>query len=152
MTQLRSRQAAGFTLIELVVAITIVAILLAVAIPSYEEQMRRTRRGEGRRALLEMVMAQERYFTSCNRYAASFDGARGTCSGLGMPDAAPTTDNGYYALTLDGSDPQRFALTATTAGAQAGDLDCASLSIDSDGVRSHTGTGTLAQCWDGTSR
>lgn len=58
----------GFTLIEIMIAVAIVAILAAVAYPAYLESLAKGRRAEGRTALLELLQQQERYITQSNRY------------------------------------------------------------------------------------
>lgn len=65
----------GFTLIELMVVVAVVAILAAVAFPSYTESVRKGKRAEGRTALLEVLQQQERYMTQNNTYLAFSAGA-----------------------------------------------------------------------------
>ncbi len=60
--------ARGFTLIELMITVAIVAVLGAVAYPSYQESVRKSRRAEARVALMEVLQQQERYMTQYNRY------------------------------------------------------------------------------------
>ncbi len=58
----------GFTLIELMVAIAIVGILAGIAYPSYLESVRKSKRAEGRAALMELMQQEERYYTLSNSY------------------------------------------------------------------------------------
>jgi type IV pilus assembly protein PilE len=60
----------AFTLIELVVAVAIAAILAAIAFPSYQESVRKAKRAEGRAALMELMHQEERYFSQNNTYVA----------------------------------------------------------------------------------
>ena len=60
----------GFTLIELMITVAIVAILGAVAYPSYQESVRKSRRAEARVALMDVLQQQERYMTQYNSYLA----------------------------------------------------------------------------------
>ncbi len=65
-----ARRAAGFTLIEMMITVGIVAILAAIAYPMYTDQMRKGRRAEARAALMNLLQQQERYHTQNNTYAA----------------------------------------------------------------------------------
>lgn len=67
---MRCRLAHGFTMIELMVVLIIVAILAAIAIPSYQESVLKTRRTEGRAALMKVMQQQERYYSLHTTYLA----------------------------------------------------------------------------------
>jgi type IV pilus assembly protein PilE len=60
----------GFSLIEVMVVVAIVAILAAVAYPSYQESVRKTKRAEGRAALMQLMQQQERYYSQKSSYIA----------------------------------------------------------------------------------
>jgi type IV pilus assembly protein PilE len=60
----------GFTLIELLVVIAIVAIIASVAYPSFQSPITKTRRAEGKAALMQLLLLQERYYSQFNTYAA----------------------------------------------------------------------------------
>jgi type IV pilus assembly protein PilE len=60
----------GFTLIEIMVAVVIVAILASFAYPSYLESVRKAKRAEARAALMQLMQQQERYYSQNNRYIA----------------------------------------------------------------------------------
>lgn len=101
----------GFTLLELMITLVIVAILAAVAIPSYQQYVTKARRTDATTALLQLAAAQEKYFLSNNQYATSM-------VLLGIPATSPSGD--YY-LSTDGAGV--FA-TATSGGRQANDAEC----------------------------
>lgn len=135
---MQSRQQGGFTLMELLVVVTIVGILAAVAVPLYTEQVAKARRAEGRTALLEGVNALERSFTVNNRYPTSLTGVYKTYSG---EDAA----SAHYDLALTtAADRLSFTLSATPRQA---DPKCGVYSLDQLGQRTFNGNGTRAQCW-----
>lgn len=69
------KQQSGFTLIEIMITVTIIGILASIAYPSYQESVRKSKRAEGRSALLEMMQQQERYMTQYNQYLAIASGA-----------------------------------------------------------------------------
>jgi type IV pilus assembly protein PilE len=63
----KSRQQ-GFTLIEVMTVLVIVALLAVIAYPSYEEAVRKSKRTEGRAALMQLLQQQERYYSQHNSY------------------------------------------------------------------------------------
>ncbi|MCS7101958.1 MAG: prepilin-type N-terminal cleavage/methylation domain-containing protein [Burkholderiaceae bacterium] len=129
----------GFTLIELVVAMVVIAILAAVAIPIYAEYIRRGHRADARAALLLAAQWQERFRSENNAYAAALPAAMGQ---------VPASGTARYLLTVDRpGGPQTYLLTATRTGPQAGD-DCGDFTLDHLGARG-TVNGTLPanRCW-----
>ncbi len=135
----------GFTLLELMVTVVVVAILASVALPSYREQITKTRRADARQELMELATAQERFYTNCNRYATALNGAQATCAGLGQAGATKISENGYYSLSLAG-DGSTYTLTAAPQSTQS-DSKCGSLSLTDAGVKGATGTLGAAECW-----
>lgn len=97
----------GFTLIELMITVAIVGILAMIAIPSYQEQVAKSRRAEAMRGLGDLQLRQERWRSNHTSY--------GTYADLG----SPSVDN--YTLSVSGVSGTGYTLTATRAGAQAGD-------------------------------
>lgn len=140
------RASRGFTLLELMITVAIVAIVAALALPSYSDQVRKTYRAEARQTLMRLATAQERFYTNCNRYATSLSGAQANCAGLGQAAASIDSENGYYAITLAG-DGSTFTLTATAQHGQEKDTKCGNLSLTDAGVKGATGTLGAADCW-----
>lgn len=136
----------GFTLLELMITVVIVAILASVALPTYQEQIRKTRRADARQELMRFATAQERFYTNCNRYATALSGAQSSCSGLGAGTATVDSANGYYAISLAG-DGSTYTLTATPQKGQEKDTKCGNLSLTDAGVKGATGTLGAAECW-----
>lgn len=144
----RSNRARGFTLIELMIALAVVAILAAIAYPSYTEHVIKTKRTEGRALLNRIAAEQERFFTARNQYAASVTAARP--AGLGL---TATSEKGCYlaavAVTNGGMGYNLTAVPQNSAacGDQTQDTKCGTLGINSLGVKTATGTLGAAGCW-----
>jgi type IV pilus assembly protein PilE len=129
----------GFTLIELMIVIVILGVLASIAVPQYQEYQQKSRRSEATRTLMQIAALQEQYFLDNRSYADDF-------TDLNFPVAGTvTTESGYYAITIDVPDPYTYTMTATPQGPQANDVQCATLTLDNQGVRGHTGT--AGSCW-----
>ncbi len=138
----------GFTLVELMVVIVIVAILAAIAIPGYSSQIRKSRRTEARNALLDAAAREERFYATNNYYTV-------TSSDLGYGAGAWPINVGsnYYSLsatcTGGGNTPcTDYTLTATAINSQAKDTACTTLTLTSAGLQGATGAATAAICWN----
>lgn len=134
----------GFTLIELMVVVVVVAVLSSLAYPSYQEFVMRAKRTEGKAALLDAAQALERHFTNYNTYPSSLStaGVR-TYSGDSAAKAAYTI---AIAAGASGSLASSFTLTATPANGHV-DAKCGNLSLNQLGVKGESGTLTAAECW-----
>jgi len=60
---------AGFTLIELMIAIVIATVLITIAVPTYQAQIRKSRRTEARMAVLDLASREERFLSTANSYS-----------------------------------------------------------------------------------
>lgn len=129
----------GFTLIEIVIACAAVAILSAIALPSYMTSVQKSRRSEAKSALLGAAGQLERYFTERGTYATATLGTSGV-----YPNH---TENSYYTLSLANLTATTYTLQATPANQQVGD-PCGTMTYTDAGVKGVTGgTWTVAQCW-----
>ncbi|MDH1011386.1 prepilin-type N-terminal cleavage/methylation domain-containing protein [Pseudomonas nicosulfuronedens] len=132
------RRERGFTLIELMIAVVVVAILAAIAFPSYQRYVLRSHRVEAQAVLSEAAARQERYYSQNNAYAS-------TAAALNMTSNVNALQ--YYSLAISNVTATAYTLTATAKGSQAKDGQCLTLSLDQAGTRSNTGTGTGTTCW-----
>ena len=123
----------GITLIELMVAMAILAILASIALPSYQSQIRQSRRAAAQAFLMEVATRQQQRFLDVRSYAATY-------AALNM--TAPQDVAAHYAITIApaAGPPAGFTATATPTGAQSAD-QCGALSL------THTGAKAPANCW-----
>lgn len=149
----------GFTLIELMIVIAIIGIAAALAYPSYIEQVRKTRRSDGKAALLEAAQVLERCYTEFNRYNAP--AAAPGCpavngAGNGLAGAYTTSKEGYYTIAAGSLTATAFTLQATPAAGHSDDNDatksnrCGVLTYSNTGLKGvvpATGTLSAAVCW-----
>lgn len=121
------RASAGFTLIEMMIVVVIVAILAAIAIPSYQDYIERARRVDARETLTRIATLQERFFFQNSRYSNDQTLARfgGQTSPEGWYNIALDVPQGCTAEACNG-----FTLTATPVGAQANDETCQLFTIN----------------------
>lgn len=140
------RRTRGFSLIELMIVVAIIAILAVIALPWWGRYAYRARRGDGQNILLHIAQAEERYYTDYNHYPL----AAASLGYTGMP----TSEHGYYTVTLAAnpasSSGQGYIATATPQGPQVDDA-CGNLSIDNTGQKLPAPTDIAANsngnCW-----
>ncbi|MCR6662662.1 MAG: type IV pilin protein [Luteimonas sp.] len=133
------RLARGFTLIELMVTVAIVAILAAIAVPAYQDQVRKARRGQAKADLVELAQALERRHTINNSYAGALP--------YTVSPKDPGTTARYNITPVNiGAGAQAFVLTAAPIGDQANDR-CGTLTLSNTGAKTRTGSAPLSECW-----
>jgi len=143
----QARPAAGFTLIELVIALAVVAITTLLAVSTYRSYLRRGQRVDAVHALLVAAVEQEKFHLANGRYGERLDAAPGE-DPPGLP-VSSSTPGGHYALAVTLASGAQFRVVATATDAAA-DPACHSFSIDESGRRAATDTRGLdatARCW-----
>lgn len=143
----QARSSAGFTLIEVVIALAIVALTTTFAVSSYRHHMVRSHRVEAAQALLAVAAEQEKFHLSYGFYGDRLDAGRGDDPpGIAV---ASTTPRGYYRLRIDGVDAAGYVATAERVDHDA-DPACVRLSIDQSGrrqARDEADRDTTSLCW-----
>lgn len=138
------KTSAGMTLVELMIAVAIVAILAAIAYPSYQAQVRRGNRTDAKTELMEVAQELEKCYT---RYGAYNNGA---CTAFNLVTANNRlSERGKYRVQFVAVvDPiNQFLLQASLVAGQPPDPDCGMLTLDQSGLRGRSGTDTIARCW-----
>jgi len=134
----RSRRAAGFSLIDLMVALVCVGILTAIALPTYGTAIRKSRRADGIQSLRSVQMAQERWRASNTTYGT-------TAQILG---SATTSPGGWYTIAISNPTATTYTATATAVSGKSQTADsaqgtsCATLTVDQDAPVGQ------AACWN----
>ena len=144
MAQARS---AGFTLIEVMIALAVVAITTLLATSTYRSHLRRGHRAQAAQALLLAAAEQEKFHLAHGSYGSRLD-ARAGDDPPGLP-VASRTPGGHYAIAVTLATAAEFRVVATASGSQS-DAACRTMSIDDSGRRLATGAGgadTAARCW-----
>jgi type IV pilus assembly protein PilE len=133
----------GFTLIEAVVVMAMVAILAAIAIPNYSEYVLRSHRSTAQSFMSDVASRQTQFFLDRRLYAAVIGPDP---DGRGLNMQTPEDLRLRYTFTIDviAGPPPGFRITATPIGAQAGDR-CGVMTIDQTGAK-RTAT-DAARCW-----
>lgn len=132
---LRSKLA-GWTLIELAIVLIILAIIVTLAYPAYNDQVIKARRADGKALLYEAAQREQQFFTVNNRY--------GDLAELGISD---TSLEGYYTLSV-AETATTFTVTATRVAPQTADTKCGDLTLNHLGVKGVVNaTLPAAECW-----
>lgn len=140
----------GFTLIELMIVVVVIAILTTIALPSYLTQVRKSRRVAVEGAMQAISLGQERVRADCATYAGAFGTAPTGCT---IFVTNPYTD-GYYTLALTPTSPigTGYTITATAVAGKGQDKDKAqgtlcTLVYDFGITTAGVITKTPAACW-----
>lgn len=152
---MNKRQQHGFSLIELMLAVAIIAILAAIAIPNYQDYITRSKRAEGMALLQEMSARQERFYAQNNRYVTINQDLdllvtnAASLVGLDTAGARVRSENGYYLVGVSRTNGDGgYTLTAEE---DIGDGLCGDLTLTAVGIKGRSASGsnakTVEQCW-----
>lgn len=129
-------RARGFTLIEILLAVVLIAILVAIAYPSYREYVVRASRVAAQEEILQLSSVQEKIYLNSNAYSNDVTGAYTGTSAGGLGKTNGLTSDLKYALSMVAA-TQSYTLTATPVAGSMQQNDGA-FSIVSDGSRTCT--------------
>ena len=140
----------GFTLIELVIVVAIVAILTAIAIPQYRKYVQKSNRATAKSALLDLARREETYYSTNNSYTlnlTSLGYSSITNNQIQVPNSSnPTYNIGFTAPASSGSSAATYTVSATPTGSQTGD-GCGTYSVDYLGNQLPATTSGGSSCW-----
>jgi type IV pilus assembly protein PilE len=147
--------ARGFTLIELMIVVTVLAILAAFALPSYQSYVMRSNRAIAKTAVMEISSKEESWYVDRKQYATTlqalgYPGTAGNPVYLGRDGKASATLTGdaAFSLNLSSASATAYTVVATAINRQTKDTECLSLRVDNLGNRTCTGSGaTTNSCW-----
>ena len=129
----------GFSLIELLVTLTIIGILAMIAYPSYLSYVVKAKRSTAEASLVNLASLMESYYNAHNTYSGATLSELNTNSG---------TDDHSYQLEISSAAASSFLVQAVPQGNQATlDSTCGTLTYDQLGNKGITGTGTVNECW-----
>jgi type IV pilus assembly protein PilE len=137
---MRNARTSGFTLIELMVVVVILAIVVGIAYPSYRNYMTQTRRSDAQSILTQVSHMQEKFFSSCSRYTTTMvGGTTADCTAGGLGYSSNLSPDSHYQVAITGTTIAGTGTIATaftaTATPKAGGLQVGNgaLQIDSTG-------------------
>lgn len=152
-TRRPARRSAGFTLVELLIAMVIIGVLATVALPAFNDAVRKSRRSDALTSLAAVQQAQERWRSNHAAYATQ---AQLTLPAIAANDGDPvglglsaTTSDGYYSVTISGDGPSGYMVTAAAVAgtSQAKDTGCQLMAVRLVGGNLSYGSGATSLDW-----
>ena len=134
----------GFTLVELMITVAIVAILATIATESYTSQVQKSRRTDARSAILDLAGREEKLFSATNAYSALASDLGYAAVGTPWPI---NVGSNYYSVSVTAPTATTYVITATAINSQAADSQCLTLFVDQTGLQSSTGSAPATTCW-----
>ena len=135
----------GFTLVEIMITIVIVAILAGIAYPIYFHYVKESRRSSAITALQRAAAAEEKHYAAYNQYATSLTALGYQTNNVNIPSSSEH----WYTLSASSDINSPYKLEAVPAGSQVGDA-CGTYILTGTGARSLTGNAkSVQQCWGG---
>lgn len=147
---MRTTRPAGFTLLELMIVVAVIAVLAAIALPNYIEQVRKGKRAEAVQAIGDMQLRQERWRADNSSYATLDE-----LTGSAANSTAYNAGLKYYTISISGNNATDYVITATRKGDLANDPRCGNFTLTRDIVAPATvvstvkgvSAGDVAYCW-----
>jgi type IV pilus assembly protein PilE len=143
----RGGRRAGFTLIELMIAVLIIGILTRLALPYFKNQIRESRRTDAKTALLDLASREERFYATNSMYTSAWTSLYSnnfSGTSLLVPDANSPT----YTIAFSGTPTATsFALAATPYTTDQAKDYCGTYTLNNFGDQGNTGNTITTGCW-----
>lgn len=133
----------GFTLIELMVVVAIVAILVGIAVPTYQDSVRKSRRGQAKADLAEAAQAMERFYTENNTYVGA------TLARIWPSGQSPRQGTAHYRLSFQGAvTASAFTIQVVPETSTGQNKDkCGTMTLNNRGQKTPSAT-DIPECWN----
>lgn len=133
----------GFTLIELMVVVAIVAILVGIAVPTYQDSVRKSRRGQAKADLAEAAQAMERYYTVNNSYVGA------TLANIWPSGQSPRQGTAHYRLSFQGAvTASTFTVQVVPEASTGQNKDkCGTMTLNNRGQKTPAAA-DVPECWN----
>jgi len=134
-TSVSNRPARGFTLIEVMITVAVIAILAAIALPAYKEQIRKSRRSAAQGVLMQVASREQQLFLDSRQYVLAANTAALASSNIKVTvQSNLTSAYGFVVTTAVVGGVPTFTVTATPTGNQATDR-CGTMTVDESNVK-----------------
>lgn len=141
------KKVSGFSLIEVMIVVAIIAIITAIALPSYQNSVTKSRRAEAKSMLLQAAQKQEQAYSENSTYATEILTEEPNGGVAANQIVLPaTSESGFYTLGINGADGTLYTFTATPIGSFS-DPVCNAFELNNFGAKTITGTGRVDECW-----
>ncbi len=136
----------GFSLIELMIVVSVISILAAIAYPAYMDSVTKTRRAAAAGCLMELSQFMERFYTINMRYDQDTSG-----TAIALPNTScMSSQQDFYTYSFSGAVANStYTIQAVPQGGQATrDTKCATLTINQTGTKTKSGSAAaVSDCW-----
>lgn len=127
----------GFTIVEMLITIIIIAILVAILSPVYRNYLYKSNRGDAVQSLLHTQILQEKYRVNNTSYSTSFTDISGSTNSI----------NGFYTLGISAAGTASYTLTAAPTGTQSSDTACTNFTITYANGTTTLSSAPQTDCW-----